>query len=113
MRQTPFVGATVVVVADGKEAIIGLGRRDLHTTETPGGSTLYEIGSISKTFTGILLAHKIRSGRVTLDSLVNDHLPDGLRLPDTIEAPILLRLGAQGGRHGRSLWHHLRKGHHE
>jgi len=91
VRRNAIIGMTVVVVADGKESIIGLGRRDLHTAEPPDRKTLYEIGSISKTFTGILLAHEIRNGRVNLDDAVNDHLPDGVSLPDTTDAPVLLR----------------------
>lgn len=91
VRRNEIIGMTVVVVADGKEAIIGLGRRDLHTADPPNGKTLYEIGSISKTFTGILLAHEIRNGRANLDDPVNDHLPEGVRLPDGTNAPVLLR----------------------
>ena len=91
VRRNAIVGMTAVVVADGKAAIIGLGRRDLHTAEPPDGNTLYEIGSISKTFTGTLLAHEIRNGRVKLDDPVNGQLPAGVRLPDTIDAPVLLR----------------------
>lgn len=91
VRRNAIIGMTVVVVADGKEAIIGLGRRDLHTTGPPDGKTLYEIGSISTTFTGILLAHEIRNGRANLDDPVNDHLPAGVRLPDTTNVPVQLR----------------------
>lgn len=91
VRRNEIIGMTVVVIADGKEAIIGLGRRDLHTSDPPDGRTLYEIGSISKTFTGILLAHEIRKGRANLDDPVNDHLPEGVRLPDGTNAPVLLR----------------------
>jgi len=91
VERNAIIGMTVVLVADGKEAIVGLGRRDLHTSKPPDGKTLYEIGSISKTFTGILLAHEIRNGRANLGDLVSDHLPDGMRLPDTTNAPVLLR----------------------
>ena len=43
--------------------------------------TLFEIGSITKVFTGTLLAEMARRGEVTLDDPVQDHLPDGVTVP--------------------------------
>src|SRR5688572_15391838 len=44
------------------------------------GDTLFEIGSITKTFTTALLADMVRRGEVRLDDPVADHLP-ALRVP--------------------------------
>jgi serine-type D-Ala-D-Ala carboxypeptidase/endopeptidase len=46
-----------------------------------GASSILEIGSITKTFTGTLLADMAREGLVALDDPVNRHLPDGVRVP--------------------------------
>jgi D-alanyl-D-alanine-carboxypeptidase/D-alanyl-D-alanine-endopeptidase len=43
---------------------------------TPDGDTVYEIGSITKTFTATLLAQAVLAGRVTLDTPVAQLLPD-------------------------------------
>jgi D-alanyl-D-alanine-carboxypeptidase/D-alanyl-D-alanine-endopeptidase len=44
--------------------------------KAPDGDTVYEIGSITKTFTAILLAQAVLAGRVTLDTPVAQLLPD-------------------------------------
>ena len=44
--------------------------------KAPDGDTVYEIGSITKTFTATLLAEAVLAGRVTLDTPVAQILPD-------------------------------------
>lgn len=44
-------------------------------------STLFEIGSITKVFTGTLLADMVRRGEVRLDDPVQKYLPDGVSMP--------------------------------
>lgn len=41
-------------------------------------STIYEIGSISKTFTALLLAREVINGRMRLDDPVSNYLPDSI-----------------------------------
>ena len=43
-------------------------------TTPPSDDTLYEIGSVSKTFTGTLLAKAVVEGRISLDDPVADYL---------------------------------------
>jgi serine-type D-Ala-D-Ala carboxypeptidase/endopeptidase len=53
-----------------------------HRGVLPGGArTIFEIGSITKTFTTTLLAGMARDGVVALDDPVQRHLPAGVRLP--------------------------------
>ncbi|MEW5930189.1 MAG: serine hydrolase [Gemmatimonadota bacterium] len=47
----------------------------------PGGRTGFEIGSITKTFTGVLLADMVRTGEVRFDDPVSRYLPHGVRVP--------------------------------
>src|SRR5205823_10001635 len=57
-------------VVDGDEsAVVGFGTLD--DGKAPNGDTVYEIGSITKTFTATLLAQEILSSRVTLDTPVS------------------------------------------
>lgn len=44
-------------------------------------SSVFEIGSITKTFTGTVLADMVRRGEVKLDDPVAKYLPDGVRVP--------------------------------
>ena len=53
-------------------------------------TTLFEIGSITKVFTGILLADMARRGEVALDAPVQDYLPAGVTMPTGAGEPITL-----------------------
>ena len=79
-RERRPVGLAVGIVADGRVRRATLG----HSRLTPGGlplrEALFEIGSITKTFTGILLARMAGDGLVSLDSRVSDFLPTGIDL---------------------------------
>ncbi|MDN3690421.1 serine hydrolase [Cyclobacterium jeungdonense] len=50
--------------------------------------TIYEIGSISKVFTGILLAQQVLDGDLNLEDEINDFLPNGIKAATMGEAEI-------------------------
>ncbi len=52
--------------------------------------TIYEIGSISKTFTAILLAKQVIEGKVSLDDPIDKFLPDSIDIPFIGDQPITL-----------------------
>ncbi|TDP77330.1 serine hydrolase [Bradymonas sediminis] len=65
----------VVGVIEGDATrVYGFGTRE--TGEAPDGATLYEIGSVTKTFTGLLLAQAVESAEFSLNAPVQDLLPD-------------------------------------
>ncbi len=53
-------------------------------------NTIYEIGSISKVFTGILLAQQILDGDLNMEDRINDLLPDSVKVPVIGETEIAL-----------------------
>jgi CubicO group peptidase (beta-lactamase class C family) len=53
---------------------------------------VYEIGSITKVFTGLLLAEMALRGEVGLDDPVRRYLPDSVPVPGSDSQPITLRL---------------------
>lgn len=56
------------------------------------GDTLFEIGSISKVFTGLILADMVNKGEVSLDDPAAKYLPAGHRMPErSADRPITLR----------------------
>lgn len=61
-------------VAGGKSEVATFGKLD--NGSVPDGDTVYEIGSVSKTFTATLLAGAVLSKRVTLDEPLARLLPD-------------------------------------
>jgi len=85
-------GLVVGVRQNGHSTIFGFGTVFLPGGEqTPGPDTMFEIGSITKGFTGILLAEAIRRGEVKLDAPAQDSFPSDLVLPKVGESPITLR----------------------
>ena len=54
-------------------------------------TTVFEIGSISKAFTGVLLADMVLRGEVGLDDPVAKYLPPGTRVPEKDGVAITLR----------------------
>jgi serine-type D-Ala-D-Ala carboxypeptidase/endopeptidase len=75
------------VVADGKSEVIAFGK--LSDGKPPDGDTVYEIDSITKTFTATLLADAVLSGRFTLDTPIGELLPD-FKIPERSAKKITL-----------------------
>jgi len=82
-----------VVDGDNSE-VVAFGKLDNGTA--PDGDTVYEIGSITKTFTSTLLAQAVISGRVTLDTPVAQLLPD-FKIPS--RGGMEITLGELGTQH--------------
>ncbi len=85
-------GVTVSVVKDGEIILLkGYGLADVES-ETPvdPARTLFRIGSISKTFTGLAVMQMVDQGRLDLDADVNTYLED-FQIPEAFDAPITLR----------------------
>jgi len=53
-------------------------------------NTIYEIGSITKVFTGIMLAQQVLDGDIRLDDKINDLLPDSIKVPVKGDAEITM-----------------------
>src|SRR5690606_7895304 len=68
-----------VVEPDGSTRVIARG--DAGPGRSLGRESVFEIGSITKVFTGIVLADMVRRGEVSLDDPVARHLPEGVRVP--------------------------------
>jgi len=80
----------VVGVLDGDRALVrGFGRVSFEDDRVPDGDTVYEIGSISKTFTGLLLADAVERGLAAPEDPIARHLPADFVLPAD-EPPVRL-----------------------
>jgi len=66
----------VIAVIDGKEsAVYGFGSVHAGKNAKPGADTVYQIGSVTKTMTALLLADAVVEGKVKLDEPVAALLP--------------------------------------
>jgi D-alanyl-D-alanine-carboxypeptidase/D-alanyl-D-alanine-endopeptidase len=81
-------GAAVALVDQSgiRVVTVGVSREGVPVKETD----LFEIGSVTKTFTGTLLSIAIEKGEVTAADPVEKYLPEGLVLRDSDNAPIRL-----------------------
>jgi len=72
------VGVCVGLLRNDSLWVYGYGETARGNGQLPDGNTLFEIGSITKTFTAALLAEAARTGRLKLSDPVNRYLPDSL-----------------------------------
>ena len=75
------VGMVAGVVDAGGRNVIGCGRIAKDGAEAPGGNTVFEIGSVTKVFTSLLLADMVERGEVRLDTPVAELLPKSVTVP--------------------------------
>ena len=74
-------GVAVGIYHDGAEQAGGLGVTNVDHPLAVDAHTLYQIGSISKTFTGTTAMRLVEQGKLDLDVPIRTYLPD-LRLAD-------------------------------
>ena len=75
------VGLVAAIIdADGWH-VIACGRIAKDRAEAPDGETIFEIGSVTKVFTSLLLADMVERGEVRLDTPVAELLPKTVKVP--------------------------------
>ncbi len=77
-------GVVVVVLRDGKASFHHAGRASKDEKIGLGKDTIFEIGSITKVFTALLLQQAVDAGRVKFDTPVADLLPKDVSFPRSI-----------------------------
>lgn len=75
------VGLIIGVVTPDGTQVFSYGRRSATDPRPPAEDSLFEIGSLTKVFTGILLAEQERRGEVSRLDPVSKYLPAGVPAP--------------------------------
>ena len=75
MAKQAIPGMAVAVVVNGQSHIYTYGHADLSSRQPVTAGTLFELGSVSKTFTGIAGGVAIRSGQIKLSDPVSQYAP--------------------------------------
>jgi serine-type D-Ala-D-Ala carboxypeptidase/endopeptidase len=81
-RNRESVGMVVGVISRQGRRIVSHGAFGLTDKRLPSGDTIFGIASVSKAFTGLLLADAIRRKEVKLTDTAALHLPKDVRLPE-------------------------------
>jgi len=84
------VGVVVGVIDAKGRRIIAAGARGAGDTRPLDGDTEFEIGSVTKVFTSLLLADMVRRGEVALNDPAAKYLPPGANLPQRGDRQITL-----------------------
>ncbi|WP_449229821.1 serine hydrolase domain-containing protein [Azospirillum doebereinerae] len=84
-------GLVVGVIRDGRNLVVGRGDSGRPDGAPPDGRTLFQIASLTKPFTGTIMAELIRTGRVGASDPLERHLTRASHVPDYDGRPIRLR----------------------
>jgi CubicO group peptidase (beta-lactamase class C family) len=75
------VGIVVGVIDARGRRVVAYGALEMGDSRPLGGGTIFEIGSMTKVFTALLLADMVQRGEVALDDPVAKYLPPGVTMP--------------------------------
>ncbi|WP_182870640.1 serine hydrolase [Rhodopirellula sp. JC639] len=83
------VGLSLGLIAGDRSATFHFGQTS-QDGPAPDDQTVYEIGSVTKVFTGFLLADAVVQNKVKLDQDAADLMPEGSRMPESAGKSITL-----------------------
>lgn len=75
------VGIVVGLIDAHESKIIAYGKASENGAHRFDGDTIFEIGSVTKAFTGLLLAEMVQRGEVSLDDPISKYLPASVNTP--------------------------------
>ena len=90
-QQHQSVGIVAGVIEPGGRRIVGHGSLAKGDKRPLDGDTVFEIGSVTKVFTSLLLADMVRRGEVALTDPVAKYLPADVKVPERGSAKITLQ----------------------
>ena len=102
MKQSGVPGVALGILENGRMMTRGFGVTSVENPLPVTDETLFQAGSITKTFTGTLILHLVETGKLKLDAPVRDYIP-AFRVQDETasrEATVLTLLTHMGGWEG-------------
>ncbi|SFC54945.1 CubicO group peptidase, beta-lactamase class C family [Parapedobacter composti] len=78
ISQTQAVGISIGISVNGEEYFYNMGELVRGTARVPDEHTVYEIGSISKTFAAIMAVDFLREKGITVDEKIGPYLPSDI-----------------------------------
>jgi CubicO group peptidase (beta-lactamase class C family) len=83
-------GLVVGIYQSGKANFYAVGSRSVSGTELLDSATIFEVGSATKTFTGLLLALNMEKGTIGLNDNIDGYLPHRFLLPKSYRNKVKL-----------------------
>ncbi|BDD05187.1 serine hydrolase [Aureibacter tunicatorum] len=81
LENNSYQGISIGIISPEGRTYHNFGVKSLETMEPIDEHSVFEIGSISKTFTGVLLANEVLKGSVKLNDPIQNLLPDTVTAP--------------------------------
>ena len=92
IQKSNTVGLRIGIIQNGKISTYGYGETVKGTGKIPNDDNFFELGSITKTFTAILLAYDVEAGKVKLTDPIIKFLPDSVAENPELRSITLLNL---------------------
>jgi serine-type D-Ala-D-Ala carboxypeptidase/endopeptidase len=89
-QQKRGIGIVVGVIDPDGRRVVAYGRRAKGDDTPPDANSLFEIGSVTKVFTSLVLADMVHRGEVALSDPVAKYLPAATKLPERAGRQITL-----------------------
>jgi CubicO group peptidase (beta-lactamase class C family) len=89
-EQKQAIGIVGGVIEPGGRRVVSYGNLAKGDPRTLDGDTIFEIGSVSKVFTSLVLADMVNRKEVALDDPATKYLPKHVRMPERSGQPITL-----------------------
>ncbi|KQR90452.1 hypothetical protein ASG01_15165 [Chryseobacterium sp. Leaf180] len=90
LKKFPDVGLVIGVYQNGKTSYFSYGTLTANGKTKTDSTTVFEIGSATKTFTALLLAEEIEKGKIKPFDFIDSYLPDDLRLSCQMKTKVLM-----------------------
>lgn len=91
MQSPENCGLSIGLSQGGTSTFYNYGETKRNSRQLPGQATIYEIGSLSKTFCGLLLAHAILDKKIKADDDIRRYLPGHYPSLTFNKQPILVK----------------------
>ena len=91
MNRLPIPGAVVGVLHEDKEFIAAFGTTSLEHPLPVTEDTLFQIGSITKTYLATAIMRLVEMGKLELDKPIRTYLPDLKLVDETVAARVTMR----------------------
>lgn len=85
------VGIVVGLIGDKGTRIVAYGKPSQESNQSVNGDSVFEIGSVTKTFTAVLLADMVERSELNLDDPISKFLPSSVKAPSRDGKEITLR----------------------
>lgn len=92
MKRPDAVGLSIGIIKEGKTYTYGYGTTQKEKEQLPDANTIFEIGSITKTFTSAVLAYYVNKGKVSLTDPITKYLPDSLAVNRELQKVSIVNL---------------------